>query len=196
MTLVCTMRDFLIFALCFSSLHTTMFALNAREEDAAALPPNTSIHCPYYDWWSFLFLMLIMGTSGLSLYASVKGWGSCERWTWVVDATGILPGILWQISTRPASYGVGALTHEWDYCGYEHNPSAQLFRMLGEWLTYGALLRLTQSAGFGTRLFPTLVILFLAVALSGAMYVLAAVMRDMLFLRNHPLGFNVTARNN
>jgi hypothetical protein len=189
------MRDFLIFILCFSSLHTTLFALNARELDPAALPPRTSIHCPYYDWWSLLFLLLIFGTSGLSLYASVKGWGSCERWTWVVDATGILPGILWQISTRPASYGVGGLTHDWDYCGYEHNPSAQLFRMLGEWLTYGAILRLTQSADFGTHLLPTVVIVFLAIVLSGAMYVLAAVMRDMLALRDHPPGFNVTARN-
>lgn len=191
MTSICTMRDFLIFALCFSSLHTTMFALNARSESPSVLPAQTTIHCPYFDWWSFVFLLLIFATSGVSLYAYVKEWGTCNRWTWIVDASGILPGILWQISTRPASYGVGGLTHAWDFCSYEHAPSAQLFRMLGEWLTYGAVLRLTQSADFGTRLLPTMVVLLISIALSGAMYILASMLRDMLALRDNPMDANV-----
>ena len=177
------MRDFLVFALCFSSLHTTMFSLSARGEAPTSLPPETTIDCPYFDWWSLLCLLLICSTSGLSLYASAKGWDTCDRWTWVVDASGLLPGILWQISTRPASYGVGGLTLSWDKCSYEHVPAAQVFRMLGEWLTYGALLRLTQSAGFGTRFVPSLVIVSLAVVLSGLMYILSSFLRESLAAR-------------
>ena len=130
MTSICNMRDFLIFALSFSCMHTTMFALSAREEVLSSLPTRTTIYCPYFDWWSFLFLLLILATSGVSLYAFARGWDACNRWTWIVDASGVLPGILWQISTRPASYGMGGLTHAWDYCSYEHTPSAQIFRCL------------------------------------------------------------------
>lgn len=173
------MRDFVIFALSFSSLHTTVFALSARGESAAVLPEHTTVHCPYFDAWSLLFLLLVFSTSGVSLYASAKGWDTCSRWTWAVDASGVLPGMLWQISTRPSSYGMGSLPLAWDFCSHEHVPAAQLFRMLGEWLTYGSLLRLTQSAGFGTRLAPSILIVSIAAALSGVMYALAILMRDM-----------------
>lgn len=180
MTSICAMRDFLIFILCFSSLHTTIFAVSARGESANLLPRDTTVHCPYFDSWSLLFLTLILASSGLSLTAFMKGWNTCNRWTWVVDATGIVPGILWQISTRPAAYGVGGLTLAWDQCSYEHVPAAQLFRMLGEWLTYGTLLRLTQSAGFGTRLIPSIVIVSVAIVSSGVMYIMSSYFREIM----------------
>ena len=50
--------------------------------------------------------------------------------------------------------------------------------MLGEWLTYGMLVRLTLSAGFGTRLLPSFVIKSAAVVLSGLMCMCASIFRD------------------
>ena len=183
MSYVCAMRDFLIVALCASSLHTALFAWSARDEPASVLPPDTTVACPYYDGWSVAFLALTLTSSATSLYAFANGWDNCERWTWGVDAVGVIPGILWQVSTRPAAYGVGGLPLAWDHCSYEHVPGAQVFHMLGEWLTYGTLLRLTHSAGFGVRLFPTTVILLTAFSTSGLMYVIAALFREHMTAR-------------
>lgn len=186
MSVVCAMRDFAIFALCFSSLHTALYAYAARDEEPAVLPAGATVHCPYFDAWSIVFLALVLASSSVSLSAFARGWDNCERWTWVVDGLGILPGILWQISTRPAAYGMGGLVAEWEQCSYEHVPIAQIFRMLGEWLTYGMLLRLTQSAGFGRQLVPSFVVIAGAVVLSGFMYVLASLFRDVLSARAAP----------
>lgn len=181
MPVLCAMRDFLIFALSASSLHTALYATAAREMDAHLLPAASSVGCPYFDAWSVVFLAGVTAGSGASLVAFTRGWESSGRWTWAVDLLGMVPGMLWMVSTRAAAYGMGGLTTAWDHCSEEHVPAALVLSMLGGWLTYGTILRLcTMDIGFGTRPLPTCAVALGSVALTALQYVIAWLFRERL----------------
>ena len=169
------LRDFLVLSLAFTSLHTSLYASASRS--LTPLPSGSTVDCPYYDAWSVVFLFMVATSAAASLNASTRGWDVHARWLWSVDAVGLVPGIYWQVATRPAYLGMGGLTHSWERCGYEAVPAAHTLLMLGDLLTYGMLLRACMTTGFGRRAFPTGVVVSAVFAISGLQYWFAAQFR-------------------
>tara|TARA_B100000683_G_scaffold67049_2_gene65825 strand:+ start:624 stop:1238 length:615 start_codon:yes stop_codon:yes gene_type:complete len=173
MSAVCAMRDFLIFSLSVTSLHQILNVMS--EPDCAADDSYLCSHasrCPLLIGpMSAFFLFVVVVSSASSLSAFGNGWSNCNRWTWGVDALGVIPGVYWQIVTRPVQWSGAASTCVVDdfasatrnaMCTVEGSPLAFALFLLSEWLVYGTLLRLVISAGFGRAFLPTAIIISLA----------------------------------
>lgn len=196
MSIVCAMRDFLIFAMATTSLHQM---LNVASEGSAYAGTDESasrsrLHgCEVFTSpFSFACLALVILTSARSLYVYSNGGINHARWTWAVDAAGLVPGIYFQITTRPiawwgaysqcvlegdATYVDAALEFH-QQCSLETSPTAFCLFLLSEWLLYGTLLRLTVSAQFGQNVTNTTLIILCTLGVAGVQYWVANAMRD------------------
>ena len=198
MSTVCALRDFLLFTLSISSFHQTLHIIS--EPGAITASHSSMFMCPIMQSaLTPIFLLLVVVTSGGSLAAYSRGWSNCNRVSWGVDAVGLIPGMFFQVMTRPqqwmssahCEYSPTCPPHscaaanqtlpyplELQLCTVEHSPLANSMFMLGEWLVYGTMLRLVLSADFGRRFVPSLIVISQAVVVTGGMYYVAAILRE------------------
>ena len=162
---LCAMRDFLLMTLSFSALHTGFNVLVSGADP-----------CPYERWYSFAGIVLVFGASSSSLATYAAGWPSCYRVAWSVDALGLLPGIFWQITTKPDGWFAAVPVAG---CSVSETPTALLYWILGEWLTFGVVLRACLLFGFGVRPTNTLLILAGAALLAALTSVAARGLREV-----------------
>lgn len=179
MSVVCAMRDFLLLCLSFTGLN---MVLNVMSEGGLGDGADMYSHmhaCPLFrDPWTFIFLLAVFSSSATSLMAFTRGWGNCERWTWGVDAMGIIPGLYFQMYTKPHTWWGSGHCLDNAMCTVEASPLAFALFILGEWLVYGTIVRLILSAGFGVRMLPTGIIVSLGFVLSGFQYMISGMIRE------------------
>ena len=86
------------------------------------------------------------------------------------DVVGLVPGIWFQIVTKPEGFFAGVPV---EGCDMRSSGYAMALWLLGEMLTFGAGLRLARAWGFGQKAWPTLAIVLAAIGLQ-ALVVVAA----------------------
>lgn len=150
-------RDGAVLTLSFSAVHV---GLNVLSTD------DVAPRCPYDELGGFL---MSLGTFLLFAFAALAPlWPPARRFQTSIphvrDAIGIVPGIWFQITTKPDGFFAGVPVES---CDMRASGYAMALWILGEMLTFGAALRLGQAWGFGRRLAPTVGIVLGALALQG-----------------------------
>lgn len=166
---ICAMRDFLLVTLSFSASNLILNVLSEDENTISYLSA-----CPYLQWYSFLFTLSVLGCSLTGLVAYARNWSNCSRVTWAVDCVGVLPGLFWIATTKP--YGWYAAVNV-PGCSVKETPISIVFWIIGEWLTWGSIVRLCVSADFGKNILNTLIVLFYTLFLSALSYVMSGWLR-------------------
>lgn len=163
MQTLCAMRDFMLVAISFSALHIGVNLL-ATGDDL----------CPYARWYSLAGVGAVLSSSATSLVAYSAGWPNCGRVAWSVDGLGLLPGIFWQITTKPDGWFAAVPVAG---CSVLESPVAVLFWVLGEWLTFGVVLRACAFFSFAPR--PTVLVLAGAAFLAATTSIFAMGLREV-----------------
>lgn len=172
---LCNMRDFSLLALSFSCLHAALFASAARSDATDAVAA-----CPIFDAAMVVGMGLVLVSSATSLYASLHAWPNYKSCSLAVDVVGLVPGTVAMVLTQPARLGMGSLPEHLQHCSHEALPIALTYRMVGELLTYGSVVRLTYALGLGKGVMSTLFVICATFAMSGFSYIVAGVARDAL----------------
>ena len=170
-----TARDGAVLTLSFSAVHIGVNVL--ADGDVAPRCPYDGVGGLVASVGTFLLFAFVA-------WAEARGWPG-EGVTrsrvrrllpYVRDAVGLVPGVWFQITTKPQGFYAGVPV---EGCDMRSSGYAMALWILGEMLTFGAALRLGRVWEFGTKLWPTLWILAGAVALQMLVGVAAGVLSEV-----------------
>lgn len=154
-----TARESAVLALSFSAVHV---GTNVLADDSVA--PR----CPYDEAWGLVASVGTFLLFALVAWAEAHAWRPHWRLPHVRDVVGLVPGIWFQITTKPAAFFASVPV---EGCDMRSSGYAMALWILGEMLTFGAGLRLATAWGFGRRAWPTVAIVLSAIGLQAVVVV-------------------------
>ena len=168
-----TARDGAVLTLSFSAVH---IGVNVLADGVAPRCPYDGVGGLVASVGTFLLFAFVA-------WAEARGWGidgtgsrTRALLPYVRDAVGLVPGVWFQITSKPEGFYAGVPV---EGCDMRSSGYAMALWILGEMLTFGAALRLGRAWEFGTKLWPTLWILAAAVALQMLVGVAAGALSEV-----------------
>lgn len=146
-------RQFAILALAFTAAHVGVNVL--------AVEVQTTL-CPYDRWYGLLPTAVVLGTYGTAMWTRVHEFPRAQAFEWAADVIGIVPGIWWQITTKPDGWFASVPV---EHCSLRDSGYAMALWLLGELLTFGAAVNIAAAVNFGRNQLNTVVVVLAAVAL-------------------------------
>ena len=145
-------REYAILLLSFSALHV----------GANMLSLDTPAPCAYDRVGGLLMSLTVFALYTASAWAQHARSAHAQWLVHVADGAGIVPGIFFQITTKPDGWYAAVPA---DGCSMRESGYAASLWLLGELLTFGAAVRLATAVGFGRNVLNTAIVVASAFAL-------------------------------
>lgn len=152
-------REFAVLTLSSSALHVGLNQLAIGDTS-----------CPYDEPLSVVLML------GVFLAFVFAAWQRRPHVDLARDVLALVPGIWFQITTKPPGFYAGVPV---EGCDMRSSGYAQALWLLGELLTFGATVPLARAAGFGRTWAATATVIAAAFALQALTGVAAAELRNV-----------------